>query len=286
MDETDRVERPSGIAVAALSHPGRVRERNEDAFLVFEGAPEEAHSGAWQLIAVADGVGGHSAGDIASELALDAVEASLADLPRRIEELADGWRDVLDARLHDAVAAANGAVQDHARLHPEREGMATTLVVAVLSRGWLGIAHVGDSRAYLLRGGHAHALTSDHTWGMEELERGMLDPAEIEQSPLRASITRAVGLSRGHEADVAWLRLEPGDLVVLASDGLTQYVDGEGILTVTQRTPDIEGAARELVRLALDAGGRDNVTVVIARFDGLAAAPLPDQRAVAETAGP
>jgi serine/threonine protein phosphatase PrpC len=285
-DDTVRLEHRYGIAVAALSHPGLVRERNEDAFLVDEGAPEQAQSGAWQLIAVADGVGGHSAGDIASELALDAVEASLADLPLRIESLGDGWRDVLEARLRESLAAAQEAVQDHARRHPEREGMATTLVMAVLSRGWLGIVHVGDSRAYVLRGGCAHPLTADHTWAAEELERGALDPSEVERSPLRRSITRAVGLSRGEEADVAWLRLVPGDVVVLATDGLTRYVEEESILATIEALPNLEDAARNLVERALEAGGRDNITVVIARFDGLVAAPLPDEGAPVETTGP
>ncbi len=283
-DETVRLEPRHGIAVAALSHPGRVRERNEDAFLVHEGAPDERRSGAWQLIGVADGVGGHSAGEIASELALDAVEASLEDLPRQVAGLENGWREVLEARLRDAVGTAHRAVQSHAREHPEREGMATTLVTAVLSRGWLGIMHVGDSRAYLLRGDRSHALTADHTWAAEELERG-LDPAEVEQSPLRGSITRAIGLSRGEDADAAWVRLVPGDVVVLASDGLTRYVDGEGILAAVTGASKLEDAAQNLVRQALDAGGRDNVTVVIARFDGLAATPFPDERA-APTSGP
>lgn len=285
-DETARLGPRHGIVTAGLSHPGRLRDRNEDAFLIHEGAPAKARTGAWQLVGVADGVGGHSAGEVASELALDAVEGSLADLPHRIGALGEGWRAVIEDRLLDAVTSAHEAVRDHARRHPEHEGMATTLVAAILPRGWLGIVHVGDSRAYLLRGPRAHPLTSDHTWGAEELERGALDPAEIERSPLRGSITRAIGLSRGEEADLAWVRLAPGDVVALASDGLTRYVDGEGILATVAATPDLEAAARDLVDRALEAGGRDNVTIVLARFDGLAEAPLPCEPASAESSGP
>lgn len=285
-DDTVRLGPRHGIAATGLSHPGRVRERNEDAFLIDEAHPERARSGAWHLIGVADGVGGHSAGDVASELALDAVEEALADLPGRIDRLDEGWLEDLEFRLREAVAAADLAVRDHARHHPQHDGMATTLVSAVLVRGWLGIVHVGDSRAYLLRGGRAHALTADHTWGAEEVARGDLDPEDVARSPMRGSITRAVGLVRGTDADVAWVRLAPGDVVALASDGLTRYVEGEGILSALDAAPDLEAAAAELVRLALEAGGRDNVTVVLARYHGLAGAPLPGERAPAPTAGP
>lgn len=286
VEDTVRLGPRHGIVVAGLSHPGRVRERNEDAFLIDESNPGRARNGVWHLLGVADGVGGHSAGDVASELALDAVEGSLGDLPGRVERLGEGWLEDLEARLRSAVAAADRAVRDHASAHPERDGMATTLVLAVLVRGWLGVVHVGDSRAYLLRGDRPHALTSDHTWGAEETARGDIDPEEIARSPLRGSITRAVGLARGADADVAWVRLAPGDVVALASDGLTRYVDGEGILAALRESPDLEEAAARLVGLALEAGGRDNVTVVLARYDGLVAAPLPGERAPARTSGP
>lgn len=286
-DTTVRLVPGDRVAVAGRSHPGRVRTRNEDAFLIAAVPGDPPDPDACRLIGVADGVGGHSAGDVASELALDAVEATLDGFPSLAAAPEEGWREALDAALLGAVADADRAVREHARGRPDLEGMATTLVVAVLCRGWLGVAHVGDSRAHVVRGDRLHRLTNDHTWGAEARERGEMDEGEIARSPLRESITRAVGLARGADADIAWLALAPGDVVLLATDGLTRYVDETGILDALREAgPRLERAADALIARALAAGGRDNVTVVLARFDGPAAEPLPGGRPPAEPPGP
>jgi len=266
----------AGIVAAGRSDVGRVRDVNEDAFLIARSDPALARRGAWQLVAVADGMGGHAAGEIASELALDAFENELDDLADRVEELGEGWRSRLESRLRAAVSAADRAVRVDAGENPERTDMGTTLVAALLVRGRLGVAHVGDSRAFLARDGRVEQLTVDHSWAEDQRRLGALNETDIARSPMRESVTRALGTGAPSEPDIAWWRLRPGDLVVLASDGLTRYADEEALASVLSTVRDPGAVADELVRRANDAGGRDNVTVVVARFDGLVGAPLPD----------
>jgi serine/threonine protein phosphatase PrpC len=280
-DETIRIPRPRpetahGIVAVGVSDVGLVRRHNEDAFLVFEGDPDRAARGIWQLVGIADGVGGHAAGEVASELALDVCEAELAGLADEVERLDGTWTEALEARLRRAVAEADRAVRAHAEQVPAHTDMASTLLVAIFARGWLGLAHVGDSRAYLLRGGGAERLTVDHSWAEEQRQLGGMTEEEIGDSPFRQQVMRVVGRVGQAEPDITWRRLAPGDVLLLATDGLTRYLEGEALVRIVGRCEALEDAAHALVAHAKECGGRDNVTVVLARFDGLAGPPLPE----------
>lgn len=265
-----------GIQAFGISDRGQVREHNEDAFLVCERDPELSRLGLWKLVAVADGMGGHEAGEVASELALDTIEAELRDLAARVTELGATWQHTLGERLEAAVAAADEAIRAHAEQHEERRGMGCTLVLGVLARGWLGLANVGDSRAYRVRSGTVEQLTVDHTWAQDQLDRGALSENDIRDSPLRDSITRAVGIANQSRPDLTWWRLDEEDVVLFASDGLTRYVDPSAIRETVAGGADLESSAQALITLANEAGGRDNITVVLVRFDGVFGDPLPE----------
>jgi len=272
----------AGIATAGASDTGRTRQHNEDAFLVGRTNPALSERGLWQLLAVADGMGGGSAGGVASELALDVPEPVLEEIGRHAESLDGTWRETLESSLRLAVGAAHQAVRKHAAETPQPSEMGSTLVVAVLVRGWLGVAHVGDSRAYLVRDGRVERLTIDHSWAEEQRRLGT-DEADIESSPFRSAITRAIGLEERAAPDISWRRLEAGDVVLLASDGLTRYTEGERLGELIGEGDDLEASAQALVEFANQAGGQDNITVALARFDGLAGDPLPDPVITSET---
>jgi protein phosphatase len=212
------------MQVAARTEVGHVRARNEDALLV---AGDEG------LLAVCDGLGGHPAGDLASATAVDLLRSRAAE--------AGGSEEGLVAALH----AAHDAVVAAAEADPERHGMATTVVAAAVLDGEAVVAHVGDSRAYLLEDGSLRPLTRDHGMG--------------------GYITQALGLDRGVEPDVVHVPTPAGSRLLLASDGLTNMVDPEAI-GVLLGTGDAEKACDALVEEALDRGGIDNVTVVVATF--------------------
>jgi protein phosphatase len=142
-------------------------------------------------------------------------------------------------------------------------------------RGWLAIAHVGDSRAYLVRQAEIRQLTTDHNWAEDERKKGMSEQA-LRESPFRSMLTRAIGVENRFQPDISWTRMEPGDLVVLATDGLTHYADSDTLLGLVANGTDLAGIATGLIDYANDAGGRDNITVLLARFEGLAGSPLPD----------
>lgn len=211
------------VQVAARTEVGHVRVRNEDSLLVVR-----EHG----VLAVCDGLGGHPAGDVASEVAAESLRASAADAARSAEGLLAAVHEA-----HDAVVAA-------AAEHPERTGMATTVVVATLGDGSARVAHVGDSRAYLLdTHGTLTQVTRDHGMG--------------------GYITQALGLDRGVEPDVVELSTPPGSRLLICSDGLSNMLDSEAIATLLG-SGDAEKACDGLVGEALDRGGIDNVTVVVA----------------------
>ncbi|MFP5450564.1 MAG: Stp1/IreP family PP2C-type Ser/Thr phosphatase [Thermoleophilia bacterium] len=239
------------VELVQLSDVGRVRHHNEDRAL-----------GRGPVIAVADGMGGAKAGEVAAQMAVDAVEA----LPEPVSA-----EDV-----RDAIARANGAIFDLARADSDKAGMGTTLTAALLSGSALSVLHVGDSRAYLWRRGELAQITDDHSVVVELVRRGSLSPAEAEVHPHRNVITRALGAERNVVADIVTQPLEAGDVILLCSDGLSSYVADAAIAAALADATDLNAAARELVALANRAGGADNVTVVLGRVgppDGSAAQP-------------
>ncbi len=242
------------MRVSVASHVGLVRERNEDDFCVWRppGRPELA------LLAVADGMGGHRAGEVASALALATLRSHLE------RELAGEGAGDLGALLAEGILAANRQVYERARRHPELRGMGTTVTAVLLAGLDLFLGHVGDSRAYLVRGDGIVRLTSDHSVVGQMVDRGHLTETEALSHPQRHVLTRALGVERGTEVDTGRERLRPGDVLVLATDGLTSLVSPEEIAGEVRGSGDFLSLACRLVRLANERGGHDNVTVVLA----------------------
>lgn len=228
------------------THTGRQREANEDS--CFERAP---------VFAVADGMGGAQAGEVASGLAVEAFEAE------RDDALAP------EAYLRETAERANRSIFERARGDSSRSGMGTTLTAAVLADGEVSIGHVGDSRAYLLREGELGQLTNDHSL-VEELRRqGKLTREQAAEHPQRSVITRALGPEPGVDVDTMTVSARAGDVFLLCSDGLTTMLDDDRVQAILEEAEDLEQAADHLVRAANDRGGKDNITVVLFRLEDL-----------------
>ena len=240
------------LSVAARTDMGRVRENNEDKFDFFQPDELPVLAVKGSFFAVADGMGGHESGQVASELGLKTVLTHY---------YADPEEDV-EKSLSAALVAANSYVYDTAQVIPGRNGMGTTCTAAVIREKYLYVGHVGDSRAYLIRDGSMAQVTDDHSWVAEQVKRGALTEEEAANSPFRNVITRSLGAAPDVEPDVYHERLEAGDVLVLCSDGLTGYVDDKTILQIADSCgPSL--AALKLVQTACENGGGDNVTVVI-----------------------
>lgn len=226
----------------AKSDVGREREGNEDSFL--DSPP---------LFVVADGMGGAEAGEVASQTAVQVFQeaAAAGDLP-------DG--------LGPAVEAANARIHAMATGDPSRAGMGCTLTASVAADGQLTVAHVGDSRLYRLRGDQLEQLTDDHSLVGGLVRLGQLTPAEAEQHPQRSVILRAVGVEPTVEVDILHHDLEPDDVYLACSDGLTSMLRDEVIAETLRMFPALGDAAEMLVALANESGGRDNITVVLFRI--------------------
>jgi PPM family protein phosphatase len=232
----------------AATDRGRVREGNEDAY----------HCGT-TLFAVADGLGGHRAGEIASGTAIEVVA--------KLDQPPPDDPDEARQALAEAFAAANRAVIEKAASDPAYSGMATTLTVALLRQNQLHIAHVGDSRAYLLRDGQPlRQLTSDHTVVAQLVRQQRMSRDEAAVHPFRSVLVTAVGLEPEPQVDLLRpLDLQPGDQVLLCSDGLTEPVADETIAELLAANSDGGAACRALIDAANRAGGPDNITAVLLR---------------------
>ncbi len=233
---------------AALSDVGRRRKANEDSFAM---APELG------LYLVADGMGGHKAGQVASELAVDSAVAAVG--------ATDGAPVSLTQRLAESVSAANREIFAQARSCPELRGMGTTLVAALTGEGCIALAHVGDSRAYLIRGGGIRLLTQDHSVVGDLVRSREITEQDARTHPHRHVLTRALGVRSTVEADFSELSTSAGDTFVLCSDGLTGRVQDHEIGKIVLTAPSLEDACKRLVGTANERGGEDNITVVIIR---------------------
>lgn len=252
-----------GLDVGKATDVGRVRETNEDSFLAVNVEEEgQALPPGYVLLAVADGMGGHNAGEVASAIAVQALTAQLTDAAAIAQNAPpDLW-------LRTAMLHANRSVWEQAALDQAREGMGTTLVSALLHRsGRLTIANVGDSRAYLVTARGARQVTHDHSWVEEQLRMGRLSEEEARSSPYRHVLSRSLGVSPGVEVDLyVKLQLQVGDSVILCSDGVSMYLQPEDFVRQLADSVTAREAAALMVRLALSRGGADNATVVVARM--------------------
>jgi protein phosphatase len=264
-----------------LTDPGRKRTTNEDQFLIATltkalqvqqtSLPQDdVHFSGPQghLFLVADGVGGNAAGEKASALAVGAIENFVLDTLNWCLQLRSNAADALLAEFQHALEQADHKLFHEARRRPELHGMGTTLTLAYCLGDTLFVAHVGDSRCYLLRRGLLYRLTHDHTLVAEMVRRGLIDAREAAHHGYRHIITNVVGGSDpGVRAEVHKLPLESGDALLLCSDGLTEMVSDQEVLSVLQAEADPAHACQRLVARANDEGGKDNVTVVVARFE-------------------
>jgi len=230
----------SVLGYSGVTDTGRKRRRNEDAYVV---APP--------LFAVADGMGGAQAGEVASRLAAAALED--------VDSRGLSGRE----RVISLIAEANRRVYERSSTDPAASGMGTTMTVALVEGDSVTIGHVGDSRAYLVRDGRMEQLTEDHSLVNELMKSGKLSQEEAETHPQRSVITRALGTDPDVDADAFAIDAQAGDVFLLCSDGLTTMVDDEDILELVERHhDDLDRAARSLISAANRGGGEDNITVV------------------------
>ena len=235
------------MKVFACTDIGRVRPINEDAYYL----PVEGE----HFCAVADGMGGHNAGEVASALAV-----------RVFSEQLRGGEISADA-MRAAVEQANARVFEKSLQDQNCSGMGTTFTGLGWRAGSVYIAHVGDSRAYLLRNDTIMRLTIDHTLVEEMVIKGLITPREAKYHPKRNYITRALGTGAAVEVDVIRLELEPGDAFFLCTDGLSNHAEDQVILETVRNTASWQEALQELVRIALNSGGSDNITAMFAALE-------------------
>jgi PPM family protein phosphatase len=235
--------------VGGITDPGRKRRRNEDAYVIEP-----------PLFAVADGMGGAQAGEVASRLAAAALKES--GVERGGEE-----------RIVSVIQEANRRIYDRSNADPNASGMGTTMTVALVENGQVAFGHVGDSRAYLIRDGMMEQLTEDHSLVAELMRSGKLSPEEAETHPQRSVITRALGTDPDVDVDTFTIAAQTGDVFLLCSDGLTTMVSNETILDLVERNrASMDKALRALVGAANKGGGEDNITVVAFEItDGVSA---------------
>ncbi len=231
----------------AVSDRGQKRERNEDAYLLLPDL---------NLYVVADGMGGHVGGQRASELAIKSIEQLIR------EHVSDIESGQIAQLLGDSLRAASKRIHEETRLHPELKGMGTTTTALMLHKQEATIAHVGDSRAYLIRAGEIQQLSEDHSLVQEQLRAGLISGEQAKHSRYRNIITRCIGFEDDVDVDMMVVGVEPRDLFLLCTDGLTTLVEDFEILeTILQNTPEMAG--QKLVDLANSRGGSDNITVVL-----------------------
>ena len=248
------------LSVGAKTDIGRVRENNEDKYEFFLSETDSDLATKGHIFVVCDGMGGHEAGQIASELACKTFIDVYRNHPSDDPAVAG----------RAAVAAANRFINDVARAIPSRKGMGTTLsaLLVVQNKGY--VVQVGDSRAYRLRGSECEQLTTDHTWVEETIRAGLMPREEAENHPYKHVITRALGTEQTVEPDVFDFEIEVGDMYFLCSDGVTNHVSNERVGVVMLGSSP-SAVAWKMVGEALVGGGSDNATALVVRVDDLVA---------------
>lgn len=243
----------NALEVVALTDPGQVRSHNEDAIFA------NARHG---VVVLADGMGGYNAGEVASSMTVTLLADSLGKLA--FQTMA---RQELELQLREQVLAANQAVYQASRSQPQYAGMGTTLVFGTFFDNQLLVGHVGDSRCYRFRDGNLECLTRDHSLLQEQIDAGMLTPAEARYSRNRNLVTRALGIEPQVQPDFDACEIQVGDIYLFCSDGLNDMVHDEDMaLTLKTLEANLPLAGGQLVQLANDNGGRDNVSVILVRI--------------------
>ena len=234
------------------SHTGIRRSNNEDCVVV-----DESHS----LIVLADGMGGHKAGEVASDMAANGVMKNLGHWLEKSRETTISRN--LKKAITRFINQANSLIYQESLLDYEKRGMGTTIVVAVVRKNKLTIAHVGDSRAYLLRDGRLIQLTEDHTKVQDQIRNGTITFEQSSRSPLRHVLTRAVGVMDFVEVDIQEIILLDKDKILLCSDGLTDMLSDQEISKVLSKNLTLKLSVATLIKCANDAGGYDNISLAL-----------------------
>src|SRR5947208_11924333 len=259
---SQRIGESVQISSGGVTDVGRVRTNNEDCFRIITPL---------NLFVLADGMGGEAHGEIASALAVETVVKHCLDeeanpAAKVLGQVQPGW-SARTKRLSTALYLANKTICKSAEEHPEQRGMGATLTAAWIDRSKLSIAHVGDSRAYLLRAGSLLQLTRDHSLVAEQVRQGILTAAEAEESEMQSVLLRALGAQAEIEVDAEEHTLFPRDILLLCSDGLTRVVTEPEIAGTLQAETDAPRASEKLVALANERGGPDNISVVTVRLE-------------------
>ncbi|MBY0577568.1 MAG: Stp1/IreP family PP2C-type Ser/Thr phosphatase [Burkholderiales bacterium] len=257
------------LEIASQSDAGRVRSHNEDSI---------ACDPAMGLVVLADGMGGYNAGEVASGIAVTLISSGMKEVLKRIDPArkdAKNGERFGSRMLRDQVIAANSAIFNAAQSKPEYAGMGTTLVAALFYDDRVSVAHLGDSRMYRLRGEQLDLLTHDHSFLQEQLDRGVLTPEEARVSKHKNIVTRALGVEQDVEVEVGSFDILPEDIYLLCSDGLNDMLEDEEIrFAVHTLRSNLKLAANQLVELANDNGGRDNISVILVKVkQGFAVQP-------------
>ncbi len=248
------------IRFSEITDTGKVRDHNEDAIAT---QPDIG------LMVLADGMGGYNAGEVASGIAVKTVfdlvsEASHRETRGEVEPTSGLMRQTIT--LRDAIARANKIIYQTAQSQPQCEGMGTTIVASLFYDDRISVAHVGDSRAYRLRAEQFQQLTLDHSLLQELVDRGFYSPEEAQRSTNRNYVTRALGVEPAVEVEVQEYEVEKDDVYLLCSDGLPDMVEDEDIhLTISTFSASLDVVGQQLVQLTNDHGGRDNVSIMLAR---------------------
>ncbi len=248
------------ILSSGRTDPGKKRKNNEDSFLRDDGLG---------LYAVADGIGGHEGGEVASRIAMDTLREVMPGLLKG-KDVTPPFSLSLDVEpkisaLRYAITQSNKKILQTASINPALTGMGTTITAVLLCHGTAFIAHVGDSRAYLLRSGQCDQITNDHSFVAEQIRAGKLTSEQAKTSTYRHIITRAVGIDQEVAVDHASIAVKEDDTLLLCTDGLTEMVD-DGEICAILRGSAPEAAAENLIRRANEQGGVDNITVVVLKI--------------------
>jgi serine/threonine protein phosphatase PrpC len=249
-----------GIELANLTDIGCARENNEDYYGYAEPESDSEFALRGRLVIIADGMGGHEGGQIASGLAVNVLRQTFLEGPAGDPA----------AVLASAFRSAHAAIHEHALEHPELKGMGTTCTAAVLRDGWLTYGHVGDSRLYFLRDGAIASLTRDHSYVQQLLDNGVITPEQAKVHPGRNILTSALGVESAVQAELADapVALQPADVLLLCTDGLHGLVSDDEMAAIASTKPPRQ-ACQDLVDLAKSRGGFDNITLQIVRIDAL-----------------
>ena len=249
------------VEVAALSDVGCVRKNNEDNL-----GYDSRHG----IYIVCDGMGGQAAGEVASKMAVDTVlnyfrEASRTGIYPQIGDVVESVTPRAN-RLGSAIRLANEAIHEAAMQHAAHSGMGSTIVSVLVDHGFFSVAHAGDSRIYLIRRGEIQQITRDHSLVMEQVRRGLITLEEANSSEMQNIIIRALGPEEKVVPDLDDMMAQPGDLLLLCSDGLTRHVADDALLEIAQGTVTLGLMAQRMIDAAKEGGGSDNITCLVMRF--------------------